>query len=502
MTAKDLTLPGKPVHPWLHILRICQAPSLPAPSGAEAYPQHDALLSEASAGLLREFARLGHIVQRRPDAQTDILFTTARFGAVLDWREALLFNYRRRFGLRHTPAIYTLVHIKPSELQQHLARLELSLQRATPDPSEFAYPGLADRAARVLFEQGRRGGPILAFERLVQAQVKCLRILLFVGDERPEYAYHFDLVGAHPRIEAAGAGADEAFYRDLALRLAAVASTREVTQHEFTGDAIPAATWRSLTTPPAMRHAARELDRRHFFTEMAVIANLVSVPVVSGAVASQYSEGCFATWEPALAALITTATGCLRPVVKGNISDRDLTVVVGMRPDASGALVRPVEGMGEQAPSSESVEMYDMDGALPRVDLGDGRGATAPVARSKLHGHRGVGAYDPALVEFVALDEAYYHYPVNCGTAAQAEGIKAAFARSVALRDPKDPRQVAFTVLPGHGAVIVEKWVPGKAPFQLIWEYMDAGSLRIESRIPQGLHHYEPGADRMMVLRE
>jgi hypothetical protein len=60
---------------------------------------------------------------------------------------------------------------------------------------------------------------------------------------------------------------------------------------------------------------------------------------------------------------------------------------------------------------------------------------------------------------------------------------------------------LAFTVLPGHGVVIVEKWVPGKAPFQVMWEAMDAGRLVPANDIPQGMMGFVPGADGRMVLR-
>jgi len=60
---------------------------------------------------------------------------------------------------------------------------------------------------------------------------------------------------------------------------------------------------------------------------------------------------------------------------------------------------------------------------------------------------------------------------------------------------------VAFTVLPGHGVVIVEKWVPGTVPFQAIWEYMDAGHLQVDNHIPQGTMAYAPGPDGRMVLQ-
>ena len=124
-----------------------------------------------------------------------------------------------------------------------------------------------------------------------------------------------------------------------------------------------------------------------------------------------------------------------------------------------------------------------------------------PVARSKLHGHRGVAAYDSRYVEYVTLDPPYYNYPVSCATEAQANGIRQAFGRSETLLNPADPRQVVFTVLPGHGLVMVEKWQAGKAPFQLIWEYMDAGILEIEPRVPQGWFTYEPEAHGRYHLR-
>ena len=75
---------------------------------------------------------------------------------------------------------------------------------------------------------------------------------------------------------------------------------------------------------------------------------------------------------------------------------------------------------------------------------------------------------------------------MSCSTEAQAQAIKSAFSNSEALNNYEDPRQVVFTILPGHGIVIVEKWVTGKAPFQIIWEYMDSGLIQIDNLVPQG----------------
>jgi hypothetical protein len=190
-------------------------------------------------------------------------------------------------------------------------------------------------------------------------------------------------------------------------------------------------------------------------------------------------------------------------VNKSNITDDELTVIVGVRPDGKGALVRKVEGKRNSPPSSESVEMMGMDRPLPRVTLGEGwdRPAGVPVARSKLHGHRGIAAYHPDHVEFVPLGPQYYHYLVSCATGAQAQGIEEAFSRSKALIEPDDPRQIVFTVLPGHGTVIVEKWVREKAPFQVIWESMDAGCLKVARRIPQGPMAYTLDTDGTMRLQ-
>jgi hypothetical protein len=47
---------------------------------------------------------------------------------------------------------------------------------------------------------------------------------------------------------------------------------------------------------------------------------------------------------------------------------------------------------------------------------------------------------------------------------------------------------------------MVEKWVPGKAPFQVIWEYIDAGHLEIDNMVPQGVMSFSEGKDGRMEL--
>ncbi len=480
--------PSRPLHAWLYPLRVAYVPG----------PAHP-LLERVARGLLERFRQRGHHVLETPAPDTEVLITSARFGEPLSWRQALLFTARRRFRLQRTPPLFTLVHILPDVFHRAMERLRRALARPAPEPADFDFAGLSPQACQVLYEQGTRGGPILALERVVQAQAKSIRSVLVVGDTEVEEAYVFDLAGAHPRLS----GQDfTAFCDELALRMATYACTHEVTEHQSIGDPIPREIWDELKTPAAMARAARELGRRNFFTEMVRIADLVAVPSIDDAVARQYSEGCFATWEPALNALITTITGSARPINKDEITENDLAVIVGLRPDGRGALVREVAGKENLPPSSEAVELMLMDVDLPRIRLGAAWGEwdDVPAARSKLHGHRGVAAFDPSCVEFVPLDDAYYYFPVSCATRAQAEGIRRAFARSEALRRPQDPRQLVFTILPGHGVVIVEKWAAGKAPFQLIWEHMDAGRLVIESRIPQGPFRFVPGADGLLHI--
>lgn len=483
------SLEAKPTHSWLREIRATFVPGPMTP-----------LLEEVADGLLRRFRLWGHEVEQTPSDDTDIVLTTAPFGEPIDWRDALLFTIRRRFKLNHSPALYTLVHVRPGEFQRWLDRFETTLAQESPNPADYAFPGLSSQAYRVLFEQGYRGGPILALERVLQAQTKSIRVILVVGEDRPLVAYHFDLVGAHPRSQAEDL---DSFYDDIVLRIVTTVSTEEVTEHGVVGEPVPSAVWDRLSAPAAMRAAGRQFGERSFFTEMVHIADLVSVPAVTETLSSQYSEGCFATWEPALDALIATVTGSARPVDKGSITDDDLAVIVGVRPDGRGALVRHVEGKRNDPPSSEAVEMMDMDTPLPKVSLDPAWGISrqVPVVRSKLHGHRAIAAYDPRLAEHVPLDAPYYHYLVSCGTDAQARGITAAFARAEALQNPDDPRQVAFTVLPGHGVFIAEKWVLGKAPFQVIWEYIDAGHLQVDNRIPQGPMEYVSSPDGTMVLQ-
>lgn len=480
---------NKPVHPWLKKINIHYVPG-PATSLIESFVD----------GILDEFEHLGHKVQTSPDADTDLVITTVSYGEVLNWRKALMFTGRIHLKLDHTPVALSIIQMTPQQFDEAISNLEEALAKDPPDENDFIYAGLAPKAPRVLIEQGLRGGAILSLLRVLQAQSKCIRILLVVGDDKLERVYHFDLVGAHPFSDLSDGEAN--FYEDIVLRTVTYESTFDVTEHEVVGDIVPLDQWKSLTTIVGMQRAGEELGVRNFFTEMLRINDLSTVPAINDSIASQYSEGCYTTWDPKLQALITTVTGSARPVDKGDIGEDDLAVIVGVRPDGLGALVRHVEGKQNDAPSSEAVELMDMDYPLPRIMLGVEweDQVRVPVVRSKLHGHRSVRAYDPTLVEYVPMDTPYFHYLVSCATEAQARGIKSAFSRAKSLLDPTDPRVAAFTILPGHGLVITEKWVAGNDPLQIIWEFIDDGTIEIDKLVPQGELNYKQGEDGRMYI--
>jgi hypothetical protein len=49
---------------------------------------------------------------------------------------------------------------------------------------------------------------------------------------------------------------------------------------------------------------------------------------------------------------------------------------------------------------------------------------------------------------------------------------------------------------------MAEKWVPGKAAFEELWQAFDSGALQISKEIPQGWHTYRPDGARRMILSE
>ncbi len=66
-------------------------------------------------------------------------------------------------------------------------------------------------------------------------------------------------------------------------------------------------------------------------------------------------------------------------------------------------------------------------------------------------------------------------------------------------RDPNDPRTVVFSILPGHGLLMAEKWVPGTRPFDVLLAAMDSRRLEISHGVPQGRMRYALQGDRMVL---
>jgi len=456
------------------------------------------LLDEVLAGVERALRARGHEWTHDPDDRTDAFVTTARLHEPVSWRHSPLFTGRKRYGLAAKPATYTFVQASEAQLHELVQRFERALAKDPPDPADFDLPGLSTNAWQVLCDQGSRGGAMMCIGRLLQAQSKSLRVVMVVGERTADAAYLFDLAGAYPRIEADCEGG---LCGDLALRIATHLSTREVTAHQVEGEPFSRAQWQASEGRLAMLRASRELGARAFFTKMVRIADLVDVPAITGAVAQQYSEGCFGTWDPVLQAQVVTVTGSQHPVVKASLQEDDLAVITGVLPCGSGARVRAVEGLRNDPPSSEAVEFASIDEQLPRVrpPASFGIDGEATVVRSKLHGHRGVNSYDPRTVEYVPLGAPFFRYLVSCSTEAQAHGVTAAFARSQALHDPADPRTVVFTILPGHGLLMVERWVPGTRPFDVLLAAMASGQIELSQGVPQGRMHYTPSGDRMVL---
>lgn len=471
-----------PTHSWLKQLCLSY---VPGPSTE--------LAEQVAAGLMDHFHHEGHVTEAVPSPETNVILTTVRLGEPLGWREALMFTARRRYKLKHAPTVFTIVHARPEQFDEWMEKSDQVLKKGPTTAPGFA--GIPETAYRTLYQQGKRGGAILYLLRVIQIQTKSIRVLLVIGKEKPESAFLFDLVGAHPQIKFQEA---RSFYKDIATRILTAASTREITKHQVVEPAIGREEWNRLPTIGEMTRASQELGKRDFFTEMIQVSELAEIPGFSEAISSQYSEGCFATWDLQLNALLTTITGSARPVRKENITDEDLAVIAGIKPERDGALIRKVEGHSNHPPSSEAVEMVGMDLVLPRISLPNG--AQVPVIRSKLHGHRGVRAYDPRRVEYVSVPESYLHYPVSCSTDAQYRAVQEAFAGSAALKDPEDPRQTVFTVLPGHGIVIVEKWIEGKQALQAIWEAMDRKEIEITNDIPQGPFTFQDGGQRRQII--
>src|SRR5690349_827612 len=185
----------------------------------------------------------GHTTQELPSADTDVILTTARLGEPLGWREAFMFTARRRYGLNHVPTVFTIVHATYEQFNSLLAETETILKNGVESTPRF--PGIPETASRTLYQQGKRGGAIMYLLRIVQIQTKSIRVLLVLGDEKPDSAYLFDLVGAHPQIHNDD---PQFFYKDIATRIMTAASTEEITRHQAVEPEIKREVWDNLAT--------------------------------------------------------------------------------------------------------------------------------------------------------------------------------------------------------------------------------------------------------------
>jgi len=462
-------------HAWVHPISIAYLPEARTPA-----------LDTTLASLSAQLSIDGCGITDLPNNETDLIITSARFGQPIEREVALLFHAKRKFQLNRRPVILTFVDIPEADYQHWLAQFaELARQ---PEEALNAphLTGLGPQAVEVLATQARRGGPEVALGRFLQGQTKSMRVIALRTDgERVVSATHFDLAGAHPTTVAADW---QPFIENMAHRILTAICAREVDQHLFLPDLLSKTAWEALATPEAMVKAGATFTEFGFFTTPVSVEKILGYRGLSDAISAQYSEGCYAVFEPDLPGLLTTATGSSRLVDKRSITRADQAIVMGLTPYRDGALVRSVAEMDRVVPSVEAVEMMGICAAVGSHTRTDSRGdpVQVPNIRAILHGHLGVAAYDPAHIEAVLLEEPYYEHLVSCGTGALAQGTAAAFARSVALRDLTDPRQVVFLEQPGHGLVVVEKWVEGVAPFEAIHHCLCSGQMQLTMTIPQG----------------
>jgi len=483
------------LHSWTQPISIAFIPSGLTPA-----------LELASSALLDWLRDAGCTITSTPDKSTDLIITTRRYGNNVTRDEALLFNAKRQYRLSQRPTVLTMVDIPESDYQALVAHFTEQARLPEDVAAQHQYPGLGPQAADIIAHQARRGGPDLAFARLLQADMISIRVMaLRTQDGKPYRAMHMDLAGAHPVTDATDL---ELFAEDAGARLLAAVCATEVNHHTYLTEPVPSELWQSLSSPDAMIRAGSVFTEFGFFTTPLYVEKILGYRGLSDAISAQFSEGCYAVYEPEIPGLLTTATGSSRLVDKRSISRLDQAVVVGTTPSRQGAVVRPVAGMEQVVPSVEAVEMMGLCERVPQHQHLNSHGlpVTVPNVRAILHGHLGVAAFDPKYVETVMLEPLYYTQLVSCGTGALAEGTAAAFARSESLRDLRDPRRVVFLEQPGHGVMVVEKWPPApdsSRPFDTIHEYLSNGRLQMTFDIAQGPVHWESslGADGVRLMR-
>lgn len=468
-------------HAWAHPISLAYIPAA-----------QTAALEQIANALMKWLKVNDSTVDDVPTNLTDVIFTTARFGSPVSRKDALFFQAKRRFGLSHRPDVWTLVEIRESEYQRwsdHFVELAQLSEDALPD---YQYPGLGPQAAQVLLQQAKRGGPEVAIGRFLQAHVKSLRVMALHVDDvgRPLKVVQYDLAGAHPTTPVLDL---DTFAQDAGLRLLTATCAHTVNKHVFLGDPLPRATWDDLQSPAELVQAGPMFTKFGFFTSPVLIEKLLGFRGLSGAISAQFSEGCYAVFDPDINELITTATGSSRLVDKRLINRTDQAIVTGVKPQRDGVIVRAVEGMEKVIPSVEAVEMRAICDAVSKQQVinTQGQSVEVPAVRAILHGHIGVASYNPAYVESVQLEPLYYAHLVSCGTGPLADETAAAFARSESLGNAHDPRAVIFIEQPGHGTIVVEKWLADRPAFQTMQDYLKAGHFRMSMDVPQGRVEWE-----------
>lgn len=460
------------MHRWLHPVRATVLPG----SG----PQPVTALTHRIATWLHS---TGNIVTEQPTPSTNVLLTTATFGQAVAVECAPLFTAKRAYHLHTRPTVVTLVGMRSDQFKdwtEHFANLS-AIQRT--------YPGLGPAAGRILADQSRTAGPEVALGRLVQAQAKSIRaiVITFDSNDQPVQAIHYSLAGAHRVTDATNI--DE-FVRDAGIRILTAACERDVHDCAYVSDALPLRTWNSLTVPAAMIRSGRRFGEMGLFSAPVSIETLLGFRGLGDVLSKQFSDGCYAAFEPKLSALVMTASGSWRSIDKGAIGQSEQAIVVGVADNSDAVQVRPVEGFGHVRPSVEAFEMMGICKAVGSHELRESmdRPVTVPNVRAILHAHRGVDAYDPQKVERVVLDEMFEAFPVSCGTLPLAKASAAAFGRSVALSDHDDPRLIVFLEQPGHGVIVIERWAASAStdPFDAIHQSLVRGDLVLSKRVPQG----------------
>ncbi len=474
MTILPLPVQKIKLHDWLQPVTICFV------AGAS-----NARLARVTSQLADWFTDNGHHVQAEPDATTDLLITTMPGAIAIDRDGALLLNGKRRFKLPHRPQVLTFVDLTTAQFVERQGYIDALRDLPYEAAKTVEIPGLGAHGSEVIHQQLQRHD-LVGMARILQGQAISIRIMGLIGDaDWPDYGLHIDLAGAYAKIPFHN---PTDFIENLGGRIATFLNTVDVKDHIYLDEQLAAARWNTSETPNDLVRAGKTFTEYGFFTDPVDVVKLLGFRGLGDAIAAQYSEGCYATYDPDLGGLVTTATGSAKFVDKRAIKRSDTTLITGVKAGRMGALVQSIEGREQIAPSVEAVELFGVCEHAGTEQTA--AGVMRPKVRSLLHGHVGVASYDAAHVECVVLDKSFYAYPVSCGTNILANATAAAFAAAEALEDTNDPRTVIFVEQPCHGIVVVERWVAGKRPFQEIEEALTNGWLVMQSHVPQSLSEY------------